>query len=77
MTNDSQPTYLDLRDFFAQTGLRKAYIAARLGIEPYELSRLLNPDHYRPKVDGTMVVKIAALLNQPVEYVERLYGKAA
>lgn len=70
--------YLDLRDFVQRKGLRKSYVADLLGVKPWQLSWLLNPKRYpNRKVDDDLIPKIAALLNQPEQYVRALYGRTA
>lgn len=74
---DTAMRYVDLADYCRRNGLLKSYVADQLGVQPWFFTELLNPDRYRPKVDDTLAVKIAGLLNQPIEYVNKLYGRTA
>lgn len=70
--------YRDLHDYLAQSGKRKQFVARQeLDIHPPRLSELLNPDVYCPRVDDELLKRIAELLNQPPEYVRKIYPKAA
>lgn len=69
--------YLDLASFIEANGLRKGFVAAKLGVPAWRLSELLNPKKYAPQVTTEEVNGIAALLNQPTSYVRKIYAKAA
>lgn len=75
--SNRKPSYTDLVDYAAATGLKKLRIAAALGVRPARLSALLDPQTYKPVVDDELARKIADILNQPVSHVKRIYARAA
>lgn len=70
--------YADLSEYVRKTGKRKQFVArVELDIDPPRFTELLNPDMYRPRVDEVLAKRIAALLNQPVSHVRKIYRVAA
>lgn len=55
----------------------KSQIAQQLNLHPSYFSKLLDPGRYRPTLDDETVAKIAAMWNQPLSYVRRLYPQRA
>lgn len=75
---DDMNTFADLNDYCERTGKKKGFVAEKeLGVPPSFFTELCNPRLYRPKVSVDLAVKIARLLNQPVESVVDLYCRIA
>lgn len=71
------PRYADLSEYIKASGKRKQFVAKiELEIDPPRLSELLNPEMYEPRVDDSLVERIAKLLNQSPNYVRKLYRAA-
>ena len=74
----TRKTYRDLNHFlFENRRVTKTSLAKLLQIWPSKLTTLLNPDSYRVSIDDLLTDRIAAVLNQPPDYVRRLYERAA
>ena len=70
--------YETLPEYVEKSGKRKGFVAQfELNITPAFFSELLRPDFYQPVVSNELAERIAAVLNQPVSYVRKLYPKEA
>lgn len=70
-------TYESVAHYIEKTGTRKWFIAKQLGISRFQMTALVHPGRYPVSIDDDLARRIADLLNQPVSYVEKLYGKVA
>lgn len=67
--------YRDLAEYVEASGRKKFAIAADLGISRYQMTALLHPTRYGVTVDDDLAFRIAALLNQPIGYVRRMFPR--
>lgn len=69
--------YSDIHAYCADTGVKKTFVAKRLGVSRFQLSGLLYPERYPVTLTPEIIAGIATLLNQPESYVRKLYQRAA
>ena len=69
------PTFETLLQYCEDTAIKKQRVAQDLGVTAWFFTELLHPETYRPKVPVDLVVKIARLINQPVEKVIEQYSR--
>lgn len=77
---DSNPRARDWDHWFylhREEKPKKSEVAQEIGVHPSFFSKLLDPNRYQPLVDDALADRIAAMWNQPRDYVRKLYPRAA
>lgn len=69
--------YESLLAYCKDTGAKKVWLATNLGVSRFQMAGLLYPDRYPVVLHDQLVRRLAVLLNQPSEYVRKLYARAA
>lgn len=78
MKSNSGVRYGNLREFlYRNPAVKKFEVAEKLGVHASQLTKLLNPEKYQPRVGAELAKRIASLLNQPITKVIEMYARYA
>lgn len=67
----------DLHFYLAANRIKKVDLAESLGISRFQLAGLLYPERYPVVLTDSLVDRLSELLNQPADYVRKIYKTAA